>query len=382
MVEKTLDAMHHGGIFDQVGFGFHRYSVDERWLVPHFEKMLYDQAMLAMVYAEAFQVTRKPAYEKACREVIEYVLRDMTDPLGGFYSAEDADSEGKEGLFYVWKPEEVKAVLGEEAGKIYCRFYDISPEGNFEDGLSIAHVLRPFAAGQWEVGMDAEKLGSVLEEANRKLFAAREQRLHPLKDDKILTSWNGLMIAALAKGYQALHDPRHLQAAVRAADFILGSLRRDSGKLFRRYRHGDVAHPGCADDYAFLVWGLIELYESAFEVRYLEEALRIQQLMLELFWDEQEGGFYYTAHDGEQLIVRDKEIYDGAVPSSNSIAALNLLRLARMTGNTGLGGKGRALIQGLFPPRFGLPFRVHAIPQRGGLCAGARPGNRDCRRPR
>jgi uncharacterized protein len=348
MVEKTLEAMHHGGIFDQVGLGFHRYSVDERWLVPHFEKMLYDQAMLAMAYAEAFQVTGKQGYAKACREIFEYVLRDMTDSQGAFYSAEDADSEGKEGLFYVWTPEAVKAVLGEELGKIYCRFYDISPEGNFEDRLSIAHILRPFVAAQWEVGMDLEKLGSLLEEANRKLFAARGQRIHPLKDDKILTSWNGLMIAALAKGYQTLRDPLYLQAAARAADFILGSLRGDSGQLFRRYRQGKVAHPGCADDYAFLVWGLIELYEAAFEVRYLEAALDIQELMLDLFWDDQEGGFYYTANNAEKLLVRTKEIYDGAVPSSNSIAVLNLLRLARMTGRTAWEEKAERLFKAFF----------------------------------
>jgi uncharacterized protein YyaL (SSP411 family) len=196
--------------------------------------------------------------------------------------------------------------------------------------------------------MDAEKLGALLQKANRKLFAAREQRIHPLKDDKILTAWNGLMIAALAKGYQALRDPRYLQAAARAADFILGSLRQDSGKLLRRYRQGEVAHPGCADDYAFLVWGLIELYESAFDVRYLEEALQLQRLMLDLFWDEQDGGFYYTAHDAEKLIVRTKEIYDGAVPSSNSIAALNLLRLARMTGNTAWEEKVERLFNAFF----------------------------------
>ena len=348
MVEKTLDCLHRGGIFDQVGFGFHRYSVDERWLAPHFEKMLYDQAMLAMAYAEAFQITGKPAYEKACREIFAYVLRDMTDPLGAFYSAEDADSEGKEGLFYLWDPEQVKAVLGEELGKSTCRFYDISPEGNFEDGLSIAHILRPFAGVQGEEARNAEEHETLLEEATKKLFAAREQRIHPLKDDKILTSWNGLMIAALAKGYQALHDPRYLEAAARAADFILSSLRQDSGKLLRRYRHGEVAHPGCADDYAFLVWGLVELYESAFDVRYFAAALQIQQLMLDLFWDDEEGGFYYTAHDGEKLIVRDKEIYDGAVPSSNSIAALNLLRLARMTGNTAWEEKAERLFKAFF----------------------------------
>jgi uncharacterized protein len=334
MVEKTLEAMRCGGIFDQVGFGFHRYAVDERWLVPHFEKMLYDQAMLAMAYTEAFQVTGKRGYERACREIFAYVLRDMTDPQGAFYSAEDADSEGQEGLFYVWTQEEVKAVLGEETGSLYCRFYDISPEGNFEDHRNIAHVSRPVADASGLYGMDAEKLEAFLAAANEKLFAVRRQRIPPLKDDKILTSWNGLMIAALAKGAMAFHDPLLGQAAARAADFILAALRRDAGRLLRRYRQGDAAYPGYADDYAFLIWGLIELYEATFDLRYLEDAVRTQQVMLELFWDEQDGGFYFTAHDSEQLLVRDKEIYDGAIPSSNSVAAINLLRLGRMTGNT------------------------------------------------
>jgi uncharacterized protein len=348
MVEKTLESMRQGGIFDQVGLGFHRYSVDERWLVPHFEKMLYDQAMLALAYAEAFQVTGKQMYERVCREIFEYVLRDMTGPDGAFYSAEDADSEGKEGVFYVWTPEEVKAVLGEELGSFYCRFYDISREGNFEDRRSIAHISRPLEASSWQDGIDATERAMLLEEANKKLFAFREKRIHPLKDDKILTSWNGLMIAALAKGYQVLRDLRYLQAAVRAADFVLGSLRDDSGKLFRRYRQGEAAHPAFADDYAFLIWGLSGLYESSFDLRYLEEALRLQQLMLDLFWDEQEGGFYYTAHDSEVLIIRDKEIYDGATPSSNSIAALNLLRLGKMSGNTSWEEKADRLLRAFF----------------------------------
>lgn len=334
MVEKTLEAMRRGGIFDQVGFGFHRYSVDERWLVPHFEKMLYDQAMLAMAYTEAFQVTGRALYEETSRQIFEYVLRDMTDSAGGFHSAEDADSEGKEGLFYVWTPKEVNAILGEEVGSLYCRFHGISLEGNFEDNQSIAHIPRPIAEFSGPDDRDGKKLKALLQAAGRKLFAVRRQRIHPLKDDKILTSWNGLMIAALAKGYQTFREPRLLQAAARAADFVLKALRRDSGRLLRRYRQGDAAHTGFADDYAYLVWGLIELYESTFELRYLEEALRLQQLMLDLFWDDKDGGFFFTAHDSEQLFIRDKEIYDGALPSSNSVAALNLLRLARMTGNT------------------------------------------------
>jgi uncharacterized protein YyaL (SSP411 family) len=334
MVEKTLESMRNGGIFDQVGFGFHRYSVDQRWLVPHFEKMLYDQAMLAMAYVEAYQATGEERYARACREIFHYVLRDLTGPEGGFYCAEDADSEGREGLFYVWTPDEVKAVLGEELGNLFCRFYDITPPGNFEDGKSIAHISKPTGVFARMVGLSVEEVETAMAEARRKLFDEREKRIRPIRDDKILTSWNGLMIAALAKGYQALGESEYLRAASAASDFLLNALRTDSGRLYRRYRQGDVANRGYSDDYAFLVWGLIELYESTFDVRYLEEAVKLNEQMLDLFWDETDGGFFHTARDSESLIIRDKEIYDGAIPSSNAVAALNLLRLARMTGRT------------------------------------------------
>jgi uncharacterized protein len=345
MVETTLAEMRKGGIFDQVGLGFSRYSVDERWLVPHFEKMLYDQALLAMAYLEAFQVTGKAQYAQVAQEIFTYVLRDMTAPDGGFYSAEDADSEGKEGWFYVWTPEQIAKVLGEELADIYCHYYDITALGNFEHGTSIAHLRMPLQAFAEQRGMSVEDLRRRLEEARGRLFAARATRIHPLKDDKIITAWNGLMIAALAKGYQALGDPAYARAAVKAADFVLHSLRTDTGRLQRRYRHGHVAHPGYLDDYAFLVWGLIELYESVFDIRMLEEALRLNRQMLELFWDEGAGGCFYSATDNEKLIVRDKEIYDGATPSGNSVAALNLLRLGRMTGDVSLEDKAEHLLQ-------------------------------------
>jgi uncharacterized protein len=345
MVEKTLEEMRNGGIFDQLGYGFCRYSVDEKWLVPHFEKMLYDQAMLAMAYTEALQTTGKPLYARVIREIFGYVLRDMTDPDGGFYSAEDADSEGKEGWFYLWTPEEVREVLGSDPAELFCHFYNITPEGNFEHGRSIPHItFHPQALAQ-QKGMDVGELERQLHESRQKLFVLRERRIHPLKDDKILTAWNGLMIAALAKGYQALGDGNCIHAACRAADFVLSRLRSDTGRLYRRYRHGEVAFPGFLDDYAFLVWGLIELYESTFDVRYLEEAVKLNQDMLELFWDQQAGGLFYSAEDNEQLIVRDKEIYDGATPSGNSVAAHNLLRLGRMTGDTTLEEKAEQLLR-------------------------------------
>ena len=344
MVEKTLDSMRQGGIFDQLGLGFHRYSVDERWLIPHFEKMLYDQALLAMAYVEAGQALGKKECLVVAREIFAYVLRDMTSSEGGFYSAEDADSEGHEGRFYAWKTEEVKKHLGKEEGDLFCRFYGISPEGNFEDGASILHIPQPLPAFAQREKMPEEELEAVLRRGREKLYPVREKRVHPLKDDKILTSWNGLMIAALAKGAQAMQDPAFSGVAGRAADFILGQMRTPQGRLYRRYREGEVAIPGFLEDYAFLVWGLIELYEATFQVRYLEEAVHLNQMMIEYFWDEERGGFYFSGRENETLITRPKELYDGATPSGNSVAALNLLRLARMTGKTDLENKTERLL--------------------------------------
>lgn len=344
MVEKTLDAIRRGGIFDQIGFGFHRYSVDEKWLVPHFEKMLYDQALLAMAYTEAYQATGKVKFARVAREIFTYVLRDMTDRQGGFYSAQDADSEGKEGLFYVWTPREVKEHFGEELGDLFCRFYDITEAGNFEEGRSIPHMpisLETFGANE---GMELKKLEAVLKDAGERLFDLRKKRVHPLKDDKILTSWNGLMIAAFAKGYQAFGDQAYADAAENAAQFILGNLKRADGRLLCRYRQGEAAHPGYLDDYAFLTWGLIELYEASFKISYLEEAIALNEAMIDIFWDKQGSGLYFTGKGNEPLITRSKEVYDGALPSGNSVAAFNLLRLGRLTGNTDLEKKADQLI--------------------------------------
>ena len=345
MVEKTLDAMRRGGIFDQVGFGFHRYSVDERWLVPHFEKMLYDQALLAVVYTEAYQATGKVEFAQVAREIFTYVLRDMMAPHGGFYSAEDADSEGKEGLFYLWTPQEVKGHLGEEVGGLFCRFFDISETGNFEEGPSIPHMPVSVQIFAKKEGMDLTDARTALENARNRLFDIRRKRVHPLKDDKILTSWNGLMIAALARGYQVFGDQAYAKAARRAADFILMNLRTAGGRLLRRYRQGDAAYPGYLDDYAFLVWGLIELYEATFGISYLEEAIALNEAMIGIFWDKGEGGLYFTGRGNESLITRSKEIYDGALPSGNSVAALNFLRLGRMTGSIDLEQRAEQLLR-------------------------------------
>ncbi len=334
MTAKTLESMRNGGIFDQIGFGFHRYSVDEQWLVPHFEKMLYDQALLALAYTEAYQAFGEERYGDVAREIFTYVLRDMTSPEGGFYSGEDADSEGEEGLFYVWTPEEVKAHLGEEAGDLFCRFYDIRPGGNFEAGNSIPHIVEDPAEFAKKAGIQEAALKQSLEQGREKLFQVREKRIHPLKDDKVLASWNGLMIAALAKGYQAFGKPAYKEAACKAIDFILKKLVKDKRFLLRRYRDGESAYPGYLDDYAFFVWGLIETYEATFEVRFLEEAVTLQDAMIDLFWDGAQGGFFFSGKENETLIVPSKEAYDGALPSGNSVAALNLMRLGRAMGKT------------------------------------------------
>ncbi len=329
MTEETLDSMRRGGIFDHLGFGFHRYSTDAKWLVPHFEKMLYDQAMLAIAYAEAYQATGNERHARVFDEVFAYVSRKLTSPEGGFFSAEDADSEGDEGKFYAWSKREILGILGVETGDLFCRYYGITGNEHFEGG-SVLHTevtLEEFAATE---KMDAEELEAVLREARETLFDVREKRVHPFLDDKILTDWNGLMIAGLARGAAALGQSEPANAARRAADFILQTMRPGDGRLLHRYRGGEAAIPGYIDDYAFLVWGLIELYEATFDARFLEEALSLTDAMLELFWDEKNGGFYFTGRDEEAVLSRIKEIYDGAVPSGNSIAAYNLLRLGKI----------------------------------------------------
>ncbi|WP_445900299.1 thioredoxin domain-containing protein [Desulfitobacterium sp. THU1] len=332
MVRNTLDAMGQGGIYDHIGFGFARYSTDRHWLVPHFEKMLYDNALLAIAYLESYQVRHDPQDEQTAREIFAYVLRDMTAPEGGLYSAEDADSEGVEGKFYVWTPQEIHELLGPEAGQLYCRAYDITRDGNFE-GHNIPNLLHTeWAALAEEFNLPLEELSLQLEEARQILFQAREKRIHPHKDDKILTSWNGLMIAALAKGAQIFGDTTFSDAAQRAVSFIMNNLYPDQ-RLLARYRDRDSAHLGYLDDYAFLIWGLIELYLATEKKDYLGFALSLQRAQDELFLDSEELGYFLTGHDAEELLIRPKEIYDGAIPSGNSVSACNLIRLARLTGD-------------------------------------------------
>ena len=340
MVEKTLQAMRRGGIYDHAGFGFHRYSTDARWLVPHFEKMLYDQAMLAMAYTETYQATGKREYEKTAREIFTYVLRDMTDPDGGFYSAEDADSEGQEGKFYFWSEEEINKALNDEEAELIIRLYNVKRGGNFEDqasrkktGESILHLTGTWTEEASRLKMSETVLRTKAESALKKLFDVREKRIYPYKDDKILTDWNGLLIAALAKAARAFDEPEYARAAGRSVEFILENLRQENGRLLHRFRDGQAAITGNLDDYAFLIWGLIELYQATFDIEYLETALQLNDDLVSHFWDHEKGGFYFTPDDGEELLVRQKEIYDGAIPSGNSVAAYNGIRLARMTGN-------------------------------------------------
>jgi hypothetical protein len=335
MVNKTLISMYAGGIYDHIGFGFARYSTDKKWLVPHFEKMLYDNALLALAYLENFQATKSTFYARVAREIFTYVLRDMTSPQGGFYTAEDADSEGEEGKFYVWSRQEIIEILGNEEGEFYCRLYDITTAGNFE-GHNIPNLIKKPQEFANEILPDEPNpiLLKRLETARQKLFAVREQRVHPYKDDKILTSWNGLMIAALARGAWVLNDKQFAQAAAQATHFLLSKLRDNNGRLQARYREGEVNYPAYLDDYAFLTWGLLELYQATFQADYLKKALELTQDMQDLFWDKENGGFFFIGHDAEQLPARPKELYDGAIPSGNSVATLNLFRLASITGDS------------------------------------------------
>ena len=341
MAEKTLLRMRLGGIYDHIGFGFHRYSTDALWRVPHFEKMLYDQALLAMAYTEAYQATGKAFYARTAREILTYILRDMTSPEGGFYSAEDADSDGIEGKFYLWQIQDVQKHLGTVDAEMTIKAFNLKAEGNFSSPeaehpsgsniLYLSHTPVQLAA-DWDI--PEEKLRRRFEKNRMRLLEARNRRARPFKDDKILTDWNGLMIAAMAKAGRAFDESQYVSAAENAADFIIEKLQDSEGRLLKRYRRGKAGLPAHLDDYAFFVWGLLELYESRFNTTYLDEALRLTDHMITHFWDEQNGGFFMTADDGEQLLIRSKQNYDGAIPSGNSVAALNLLRMGHITGRT------------------------------------------------
>ena len=351
MVEKTLRAMRLGGIFDQVGFGFHRYSTDAEWLVPHFEKMLYDQALLALAYTEAYQATGAGKFKLTAKEVLEYVLRDLASPEGGFYAAEDADSEGEEGKFYLWTEEEIRKALSPEDADLAVKLFNVEAKGNFAEatrkrnGENILHLASPLEQVASERHLTLDELILRLGRIRNLLFEKRKRRVHPAKDDKVLVDWNGLMIAALARASQVFSEPRYLQAAVKAAGFILEKMKDENGTLYHRYAKGEKAIEGFLDDYAFLVWGLLEIYEACFEDKYLQATLELTKTITSRFWDETDGGFYFTAKDAETAVPRRKEVYDGALPSGNSVALLNLLRLAILTGDSAYGEMGSRMMK-------------------------------------
>ncbi len=330
VIRHTLDKMAAGGIYDQLGGGFHRYSVDERWLVPHFEKMLYDNALLVPCYLDAWLITGDEDYARVARETCDYVLREMTDAGGGFYSTQDADSEGVEGKFFVWTPEEIEAVLGPAAAAEFCHAYNVTPTGNFEHGQSILNLPHRLADVATAVLKSEAELRESLAASRAKLLAVREERIHPGLDDKVLVAWNGMMIDSLAQAAGVLEEPRYLAAAQRAATFILEHLRRDDGRLLHSWRHGKAKLDAYLDDYTCLANALVSLYEADYDERWIIAAIGLADEVLARFIDAERGGFFYTADDHESLITRQKDFYDNAVPSGNSMAALVLLRLGKL----------------------------------------------------
>jgi len=379
MVATTLIAMEKGGMNDQLGGGFHRYSVDEYWFVPHFEKMLYDQAQLVISYLEGFQITANDAMERAARRTLDYLLRDMTAPEGAFWSAEDADSapdaarphDKSEGFFYVWTWSETVGLLGEEHARWFAFRYGMDRAGNVENdphhefpGLNILFQAHTYEETAHHFERDAEEIVRALTEAERKLFAARAQRPRPHLDDKILTAWNGLAISAFAKAAAILREPRYEAAARRAADFILSALRAPDGSLLRRYRAGEAGIAGMLDDYAFFVQALLDLYEVTFDFAYLTHAINIAERQSALLEDRESGGFFASSQEDAMRLMRAKDDYDGAEPSGNSVALMNLLRLHRITGREDFNASARRLISAFADRVIKMPY---AMPQM--LCA-------------
>ncbi|HEX9443521.1 MAG TPA: thioredoxin domain-containing protein [Candidatus Binatia bacterium] len=330
MIEHTLRSMAEGGIYDHLGGGFHRYSVDAKWLVPHFEKMLYDNAQLVGIYAEAFTITGAPLFKKVVAETVAYLLREMLHPEGGFYSTQDADSEGEEGRFFVWTEAEINQILGEDAGTIFGRIYDVSELGNFEE-KNILHPILTVAQAAALFKKDPGQVEQLVDAARAKLFAEREKRVKPFRDEKILASWNGLMLSGLAAAGKILDDPAPLEAARKTADFIFERMFRD-GFLLHSYKDGRAKLLGYLDDYAFLAAGLLDLYEATLERAGLERAVGLAETMVREFWDEKDGGFFYTGKAHEALVARTKPAFDGSAPSGNAVAAEVLLRLYHYTG--------------------------------------------------
>lgn len=334
-VDLTLDHMSRGGIYDHLGGGICRYSTDTEWLVPHFEKMLYDQGMVSAIYLDGFQVTKNPQYSETAASIFEYVMGDLQAPDGGFYSSRDADSEGMEGKYYIWTVPEVERILGKEDGKLFCSFYDVTERGNWFESRghappgakNILHVTKPARTFAKIHNLGTSEFEQKLAVWREKMLKVRSERVPPGLDDKVLTGWNGLMIAALAKGARVLDEPRYAEAAGKAADFVLRKLRTPDGRLLRTYRDGKAHLTGYLSDYSFFIEGLLNLYEATFDVRWLDEAVKLTDLSIKYYEDAEGGAFFYTASDGEKLLARSKNRRDGAIPSGNSVHATNLLRL-------------------------------------------------------
>jgi uncharacterized protein YyaL (SSP411 family) len=347
-VTHTLDKMARGGIYDHLGGGFARYSTDERWLVPHFEKMLYDNALLTLVYLEAYQVTAQPRFARVARETIDYVLGRMTGEEGGFFSTEDADSEGEEGKYYVWTLGEIEEMLGSDRAKAFCYVYDVSSHGNWE-GKNILNQPKPLDQAAKLLRRPEMELAAELAEDRAKLLSVRDRRVHPGKDTKVLVSWNGLMIAALAVAGRTLKEPKYLDAAGRAAGFILDRMRGDEGRLLHTFKDGRARLNAYLDDYANLIDGLTRLYEATGEPPWIDSALRLARVMIDEFIDPDQGGFYYTGKSHEELIARQKDLFDNATPSGNGMAATALLRLASLTGRDDLRRAGQGALAAVKP---------------------------------
>jgi uncharacterized protein YyaL (SSP411 family) len=329
MVELTLMKMAQGGIFDQLAGGFARYSVDQQWLVPHFEKMLYDNVLIACVCLECFRITHNKFYETIARQTLDYVLNYMTGPQGCFYSSEDADSEGEEGKFYVWSKNQIVEALGEETGELFCKVYGVSEYGNFE-GHNILYLPKPIDQFSELHGLPRDELAAQMQSARDKLLRIRDQRIRPGKDDKVLTNWNALAISALARAAFVLSEPRYGDAARKAARFIFDNLRRDDGRLLHSWRAGTAKIDGFLDDYAFLIVAMLDLYHFEFDEDWISLAVQLAEMMVEHFEEPVDGGFYFTADDQEQLIARSKAVQDSSIPSGYAMAAWSLLRLGRL----------------------------------------------------
>ena len=353
LVELTLEKMAYGGIYDQIGGGFHRYSTDPYWLVPHFEKMLYDNALLARLFLHTYLITGRALYRRVVEETLDYVLREMTDPSGGFYSAQDADSEGVEGKFFVWSPGEINAVMGDTDGEVFAGYYGVTAGGNFE-GKNILNIRQNPEEFAETKGLTADQLGDIINRGSKALLEVREQRIHPMRDDKVLASWNGLMLRSFAEAAAALGRPDYLAVAIKNAGFLVGSMKSD-GRLLRTYRDGQAKLLGYLEDYSFVIDGLLALYEATFDLRWLEEAVTLADSMIELFWDEGIGGFYDTGSDHETLVVRPRDVFDNAQPCGGSVASDVLLRLAGFTGKSDYSAKAAVPLRSLHQAMYQSP---------------------------